>query len=508
MSNPDTNETLQKGIRAARRGHNEPARRLLAQVTQADPQNETAWLWLSRVTEEPQQRAQALQQVLALNPQNRWAAEQLEALQTASEPAPAPTAEEATTAEAPGLPQQQFGELKLEMISCPNCGGTVSIHGQNVKTVVCQSCNSVVDLTAEQAAVIDTMKRRPKPAQPIELGMEGTFGRQKHQVIGWLRYKGWDDEDTWYWDEWLLASEKGEYRWLSYDSEDGFIFYRQLPIKEGFDPRNARLIPVPGGSAVVTERAPAKITALNGELTWRARVGEQLRYIDAQGDGKQYSVEYSQDEIELLEGISLSAERVWQAFGREDLVERAQAAASARRHSRVLALIAAIFAVVGGLAIMCAAISGNGIMEQTVTLDSSAPVQQLGPIEITSVGRPHELRLRVNSLPVNSWAIVSVTALDDRENEYYLFAAEFWDEEGRDSDGYWHETDYEGSYLFKPENQGSYRLNVELEEADTEVSSVQVRVMLEESVWLSRYFIAFVVLCGLFAYFFFSRAQR
>jgi hypothetical protein len=247
---------------------------------------------------------------------------------------------------------------------------------------------------------------------------------------------------------------------------------------------------------------------LNGELTWRARVGEQLRYIDAQRDGKQYSVEYSQDEIELLEGISLSAEQVWRAFGREDLVAKAQAAASARRYNRVLALIAAIFAIVGGLAIMCATISGNGLMEQTVTLNNGAPTQQLGPVDVTGAQRPHEVRLRINSLPVNSWAIVSVTALDDRENEYYLFAEEFWDEEGRDSDGYWHETDYEGSYLFKPENPGQYRFKVELEEADTEVSSVQVRVQLEENVWLSRYFIAFVVLCGLFAYLFFSRARR
>ncbi len=71
------NPSLQKGIRAARRGYKEPAQRLLRQAIQVEPNNEQAWMWLSRVVDVPQQRTECLQRVLSINPDNHWAAEQL-----------------------------------------------------------------------------------------------------------------------------------------------------------------------------------------------------------------------------------------------------------------------------------------------------------------------------------------------------------------------------------------------------------------------------------------------
>jgi hypothetical protein len=71
--------------------------------------------------------------------------------------------------------------------------------------------------------------------------------------------------------------------------------------------------------ARVIERAKARIVALAGELTWRGKVGDEIKYIDAKRGGNPYSVEYSREEIELLEGHRLSESQVWKAFGREDL---------------------------------------------------------------------------------------------------------------------------------------------------------------------------------------------
>jgi hypothetical protein len=368
MTEFNLEETLQKGIRAARRGRKEPAQQLLNQVVQADPNNEEAWLWLSRVVDDPLQRAECLQRVLAINPGNQWAAEQLAELQ-----AGAATPEVAAPA-APSAPVPSSSEIKMEVLNCPNCGGSVELHGgADIQTVVCSFCGSVLDLTPEQAGIIGQTDPKVKPAQPIELGMEGGFNGQLHQVIGWLRYEGWDDEDRWQWDEWLLAGAEGGFLWLSYDSEEGWYLYKKIVPRAPFNPRTATEIKVPAGVARVTERAPARIVALAGELTWQAKVGEELKYLDAKRGKTVYSVEYTREEIELLEGQRLTELQVWKAFGREDLAERArqrivqQQATSksvqsrrAKSNRRIFAILAVIIILFIIFMCLCSSCNSSG----------------------------------------------------------------------------------------------------------------------------------------------------
>jgi tetratricopeptide (TPR) repeat protein len=372
MNEFNIDEVLQKGIRAARRGRKEPAQQLLNQVVQADPNNEEAWLWLARVVDSPEQQAECLQRVLTINPDNRWAAEQLASLQ-AGPPAAEPSSAAAEPSPAP--PSPSSSEVKLDVLNCPNCGGSVELRGgSDIQTVVCNYCGSVLDLTPEQAAIIGQTDPKVKPARPIELGMEGTFAGKLHQVIGWIRYEGWDDEDRWQWDEWLLASADGEFRWLSYDSEEGFQLYKKITPREPFDPRTATRIQVPGGVARVVERAPARIVALAGELTWQAKVGDQLKYLDAERGNIAYSVEYTREEIELLEGHALSELQVWKAFGREDLAERvrqqtAQRRAELTRMQRksntrfyvILAVLIILFILFACICSNCSSSSGGAI---------------------------------------------------------------------------------------------------------------------------------------------------
>ena len=72
MSESTLQETFQRGVRAARRGRNEAAQRLLKEVVAADPQHEQAWLWLARVTDDPAEKTTCLERVIALNPDNQW----------------------------------------------------------------------------------------------------------------------------------------------------------------------------------------------------------------------------------------------------------------------------------------------------------------------------------------------------------------------------------------------------------------------------------------------------
>jgi tetratricopeptide (TPR) repeat protein len=73
-------ELLERGIAAAQAGQTEIARQMLGQVIRQDPKNEEAWLWLSTVVGKEEDRIRCLRQVLAINPNNRHAIGELEAL--------------------------------------------------------------------------------------------------------------------------------------------------------------------------------------------------------------------------------------------------------------------------------------------------------------------------------------------------------------------------------------------------------------------------------------------
>lgn len=81
MATNSTQQKLEAGIAAARRGDRAAARRLLESVTLADPNNEAAWMWLASVASSRNERREALERVLTINPDNeraRTALEQME----------------------------------------------------------------------------------------------------------------------------------------------------------------------------------------------------------------------------------------------------------------------------------------------------------------------------------------------------------------------------------------------------------------------------------------------
>lgn len=71
----EVSEKLPAGIRAARQGNRAEARVLLLQATEAEPENEDAWLWLASISEYPEELLVFLNNVLSLNPENERALE-------------------------------------------------------------------------------------------------------------------------------------------------------------------------------------------------------------------------------------------------------------------------------------------------------------------------------------------------------------------------------------------------------------------------------------------------
>jgi hypothetical protein len=76
----DIQATLDQAILAAKAGRRADARRLLESVLEADQRNEQAWLWLSGVVDDEEERVICLENVLIINRHNQAARKGLAAL--------------------------------------------------------------------------------------------------------------------------------------------------------------------------------------------------------------------------------------------------------------------------------------------------------------------------------------------------------------------------------------------------------------------------------------------
>src|SRR5512137_619274 len=80
MDQAHIQQLLNDGIQAVQRGDRSQGRQLLLQVVAADETSEPAWLWLSRVVDDPADQLVALENALTLNPANAAAREGAQAL--------------------------------------------------------------------------------------------------------------------------------------------------------------------------------------------------------------------------------------------------------------------------------------------------------------------------------------------------------------------------------------------------------------------------------------------
>ncbi len=140
MANRELEPLLREGIAAARAGENARARDLLLQVIARDEENETAWLWLSGVVDDPEERQICLENVLTLNPDNRAARAGLRHL---AEGDRAASEEPATRPPAPPLPSPRpvlaaipdetteppprpsSAAVEIDPFGCPYCAGSI-----------------------------------------------------------------------------------------------------------------------------------------------------------------------------------------------------------------------------------------------------------------------------------------------------------------------------------------------------------------------------------------------
>jgi hypothetical protein len=197
--------------------------------------------------------------------------------------------------------------LAAKTISCTQCGAPLEIHNPRAKTAVCGSCGAQLDLTSPDYAFLGVVQREPL-TQPLEVGMHGTDAAGlAWRIVGHLRFA----EDSYWWDEYLVQAADGQSAWIQYD--DGkFSRYTPRRLKEPLDPKTAGgRFQLDGKWHYTREVGAASISHIEGELTWKARVGDTVRWIDARDVG----IEWTEKEIEVFDVASMSRAEVASLFG-------------------------------------------------------------------------------------------------------------------------------------------------------------------------------------------------
>lgn len=260
--------------------------------------------------------------------------------------------------------------LEVKTFNCPKCGTPLDLkNAGRSKSLVCPSCGSQIDLTSPEYNILGNVGRRLEPqVTPFQLGMRGTVGGQEYEIIGRAVYH--DDEDD-IWDEWLLLSAAGEYVWISDSENEGMALWHSFVPANPVEPRSLeedQSLVLRKTRVTVRDLGEMKIDYLEGELNWKATVGEQVSYAEADSATERISIEYNENEVEFYWGEDLDRNATAKAFG---VVAQLPSGGTMRGRASV-----GILSGAGGIfsAIICIAMLCIGISVISGGSASSAPI--------------------------------------------------------------------------------------------------------------------------------------
>jgi hypothetical protein len=384
----------------------------------------------------------------------------------------------------------------LKELKCPSCGASISQLSADAQTIVCSACGSFVALDMDGLSITGKSRKLPTPKVPIAIGDTAQLDGTSFFVLGRVLYRGWDDEDKWLWDEWLMGGADGRMLWLSFsDDAEGFSLYKKLRIREPFDAQSSSMLPTGGeGKVFVHERYPAQIMGAEGELTWRAKPDDKLFMAEAFGNGKRYSVQQTAEELEIHEGVPLTQEQVATAFNKPAWLEAIKKSAKQGQTATIIGGLFILFAVFGLGAGIWASTTGERTLSQTLTLSRANPIATM-PVEFNQVGRASIVSVNAQgSLPLPSEIDIDVSINSPDETENELFTLELWRESGSDDEGYWEEAQASASDMFVPFQTGTHTLEVELGEGT--LDSISVDVDIRRNHILPTWFIVYGAVIG------------
>lgn len=407
---------------------------------------------------------------------------------------------------------------ELKALKCTKCSGdlvkgTRSHYDDDEEEDVtipiarCMQCNTEYDQhTSEYYEVFADELTSDKDSTVFKLGLKGKLKGVEYEIIGRLRYQEEEEYEKSTWDEWVAVSEDGVFHYFV--EEDGRIDSYEEYIPESIDMEsNGSSIEFEGKKIKKSEGYIGRIVLAEGELPWTPEIGEATICYDFKKDGVNYTIEKSDEEVSITKGEKLSHGEIIDAFnieGFKDLYNNTlKKRKSFKWESRIyvaamiLTLMVSIYSCLGDSPIPGVMNSKIVLLENSQVQDTEGTVYEsqilYGPFDIPEGNKLYNVSVQENQEiePLNlEWQsfrfmLINEKRLNDLSQgkindsallkdifedidalpeplESYIIIGDFWDEEGRDSDGYWHESDLSYDTDFVLDEAGKYYAYIEL----------------------------------------------
>jgi len=208
---------------------------------------------------------------------------------------------------------------QVKSIKCTNCAAPLNLlGGGRIESVTCSYCNSVLDLNNHYKVLSNFKNVKELHKLPFEVGMTGKVKETDYTIIGRVTYTHTEYPHG-EWTDFLLFSPLYGYAWLTY--EEGHLIYskreRYFPSITWSKIAEQSSIAVKGNSYTPFDRYEAKVTFVEGELTWIAKHKDKVSFIDMTNPPYGVSAEKSRDEIEYYKEEYLDADSIYKAFSIE-----------------------------------------------------------------------------------------------------------------------------------------------------------------------------------------------
>jgi uncharacterized protein DUF4178 len=392
----------------------------------------------------------------------------------------------------------------VKAVSCPNCGSPINLFGgHRVESIICPACNSCLD-GRDEYKVIEQFIKMNRPNLPLKIGMVGMIKDIEFTVIGIVRWREEDDEGVYISYGIQIFSPTHGFAWLNRDDEFNYTFSRDvkdLPEGLGVSPGVGERFTAKGMKFTVQETGSETISYVEGELSWIAKLGDTSRYVTAYSAPYIYEISRSDAELEYSFGEYISAEAVYAAFGIDgtpikasstsDLKPDSQLVKSRKSAGRIFLMIC--LAITAALFIM-----GRG----TVILDEKIPFAKYsdgGETKTFKVSKSGALmRIDLDCPVSNAWTYFSCSVMKD-DTQYFTIGKEISYYYGSD----WSEGSKSASAYFRLPDSGEYKLFIEADggtgNSGTTMQRNNLRIIIRENVFITRYFIILTILMFLFS---------
>jgi hypothetical protein len=330
-------------------------------------------------------------------------------------------------------------------LTCTACGATLEIRAPGRSLVIaCRACGALLDAQHPDHRLLERYEARPTVEPIIPLGTRGALKAETWEVIGYLARQTKNDGVTYTWFEHLLYNPAGGFRWLVESGGHWMLAKTTAGLPEPAGDRAVRYL---GDRYRHFQTATAEITAVVGELPWRAKVGDRAVVEDYVHPPLMLSCERAAEETTWSIAEYVDGDVVWKAFGRPGQPPAPTGVGAAQpspyaTQSRTMLLLLGVFL---GLAVLIH-LAFLLFAQQRLVLDAAWQYHPRAPATASVESAPFVLSGRTSNLMVEisstlsqSWTYFTLTLVDEDTGASRIFGREVSYYFGRDSDGAWTE---------------------------------------------------------------------